>query len=74
VEELGGGGGGSGDRGSDGCGNALGRLPSVNDATFVTTTFLTRPTTSMHCRASARGRPPTTASIRHCIDDDDVGQ
>jgi hypothetical protein len=39
----------------------------------VMTTFLTRPTRLMRCRASARGRPPTTDSIRRRIDDDDVG-
>jgi hypothetical protein len=73
VEEIGGGGGGSGDRGGNGCGNALGQLPSVNDATFVMTAFLTRQARLMRCRASARGCPPTTDSIRHHIDDDDVG-
>jgi len=74
MEELGGGGGGSGDGGGDGCGNALGRLTSANDMTFVMPTFLMRPTTSMRCRASARGRPPTTDSIQHRIDDDNVGK
>ncbi len=74
MEEIGGGGGGSGDGGGDGCCNALGRLPSVNDVTFVTTTFLTRPAMSMHCRASVRGRPSTNYSIRHRIDDNDVGR
>jgi hypothetical protein len=39
----------------------------------VMTTFLTRPTRLMRCRASARGRPPTNDSIRRRIDDDDVG-
>jgi hypothetical protein len=73
VEEIGGGGGGSGDGGGDGCGNTLGRLPSVNDVTFVTTTFLMRPT-RLRCRASERGRPPTTDLIRHRIDDNDVGR
>jgi len=74
VEEIGGGGRGSGDGGGDGCCNALGRLPSVNDVTFVTTTFLTRPAMSMHCRASVKGRPSTNYSIRHRIDDNDVGR
>ena len=60
---IGGSSGGSGDGCGGDCGNALGRLPSVNDATFITTMFLTRPTTSMHCQASARGRPPTADLI-----------
>ena len=57
-----GGGNGSGDSDGDGDGNDNGDLPSVNDATIVTATFLTRPTTSMCCRASAS------------IADSDVGQ
>jgi hypothetical protein len=69
----GGGGGSHRDVGGDGCGNALGRLLSLNDVTIVTTTFLTRPTTSTRRRASARGRPPTTDLIQRCIDADDVG-
>ena len=36
------------------------QLPLVNDVTFVTMMFLTRPMTSIHCWASARGRPPAT--------------
>ena len=47
-------------------------LVDYHDATFVMRTFLTTPTTSMHCRASARGRPPTTDSIRRHIDEDKV--
>jgi hypothetical protein len=73
VEGIGGGGGGSGDGGGDGCCNTLGRLPLVNDATFVTTAFLTRPM-RLRCRASERGRPPTTDSIRNRIYDNDVGR
>jgi hypothetical protein len=42
-----GGGRGSGDGGGDGCGNALGCLPSVNNATIVTTAFLSRPTATL---------------------------
>ena len=57
-----GGGNGSGDSDGDGDGNDNGDLPSVNDATIVTAAFLTRPTTSMCCRASAS------------IADSDVGQ
>jgi hypothetical protein len=73
MEEIGGGGRGSGDGGGNGCSNALGRLPTVNDATFMTMTFLTRPPTLMRCQASARGRPPKTNSIRRRIDNDDIG-
>jgi hypothetical protein len=61
------------DGGDGGCGCSLGRLPLVIDMTFVMTTFLMRPTTSMRCRTSARGCPPKTDSIRCRIDDDDVG-
>ena len=68
-----GGGGVSGDGVGNSCGNTLSRLPLVNDVTFVMTTFLTRPTTSMRCPASERGHPPTTDSIRCRIDDDNVG-
>jgi len=74
LEEIGGCGGGSGEGGGDGCGNTLVQLPSVNDATFMTTMFLTRPTTSICCRASARGCPPTTNSIQHRINDDYIGR
>ena len=69
------GGGSHRDVGGDGCGNALGCLLWLNDATIMTTTFLTRPTTLTRCRASARGRPPTTDLIQRRIDsDDDVGR
>jgi hypothetical protein len=65
VEEIGGGGGGSGDGGGDGCGNTLGLLPLVNDTTFVTMTFLTRPTTSMRCRdlQGAAHQQPTRSGV-----------
>jgi hypothetical protein len=70
----GGGGNGSGDSNGDGDGNDNGDLPSVNDETIVTTTFLTKPTASMRCRASARGRPPTTDLIQRRINANDVGR
>ena len=50
-------------------------LPSVNDATFMTRIFL-KNTNDIDALsgASARGRPPTTNSIRRRIDDNNVGQ
>ena len=68
------GGGSHHDVGGDDCGNALGRLLSFNAAPILTTMFLTRPTTLTRRRASATGRPPTTDSIQHRIDADDVGR
>jgi hypothetical protein len=80
------GGGSRCDVGGDGCGNALGRLLSLNDTTIVTTTFLTRPTVlsrlgafargrPLTCLgAFARGRPLTTDSIQRRNDSDDVGR
>ena len=66
---------GSGDSNGDGDGNDNGDLPSVNnDETIVTTKFLTRPTVSMRCRTSARGRASTTDLIQRRINADDVGR
>ena len=68
------GGGGRIEVGRCGYGNALGHLLSRNDATIMTTTFLTRPMMSTRRQASARGRPPMIDSIKRRINADDVGR